>query len=159
LPAHSSIAAQLVGDKVTRHIEQTFQQLTKEALGGALVPTLLDQDIQHFSVLIHGPPQIMTLPPDCDEYLVELPRVAWAPLAMPQLLGKGRTEFQAPLPHGFITNAHSSFGQQLLDITEAEAEAMIEPHGVGNDFRRKAIAAVKGQLCAHTSSLPVTPSN
>ena len=32
LPARHSIAAQLIGDKETRHIEQTFQQLTKEAL-------------------------------------------------------------------------------------------------------------------------------
>ena len=37
--------------------------------------------------------------------------------------------------HGFITDDHAAFGQQLLDLTEAHTEAMMEPDGVGDDFR------------------------
>jgi len=42
---------------------------------------------------------------------------------------------------------------------KAEAETMIEPDGVGDDFRWKAVATVKKRLYAHAYSLPVTPSN
>src|SRR5262245_50202983 len=44
-PACSSIAAQPIGDKEPGNIVKALQQLTKEALGSALVPALLDKDV------------------------------------------------------------------------------------------------------------------
>jgi hypothetical protein len=109
---------------------QPFQQLAKEALGGALVSVLLDKDIQHVSVLIHGPPQIVTLPSDGNEYLVQIPRVPWTPVAMTQLLGEGRPEFQAPLTDRFVADGYLPLGQQLFNIPEAETKTMVEPDSV-----------------------------
>src|SRR5581483_8414519 len=81
-----------------------LQQLPKEAFDGVLVSALLDKDIQHCSVLSHGTPQIVMIPPDDNEHLVEIPRIDWTPLAVTELFGKGGPEFQALLPHGFIAD-------------------------------------------------------
>jgi hypothetical protein len=109
---------------------QSLQQFTKETLGGALVPPLLDKDIQHLAVLIHGPPQIVTLPSDGDKDLIHIPRVPWTPLAMTQLLGERRPEFQAPLTDCFVADGYPPLGQQLFNIPEAETKAMVEPDSV-----------------------------
>ena len=68
---------------------------------------------------------------------------------MPQLLGKGGTEFHAPLAHSFVTDGYAALGQQLFDIAQAEAETMIEPHGIRDDLGRESVAMIVRALRAH----------
>ncbi len=56
---------------------------------------------------------------------------------------------------------HAAFGQDQLDVAQAEAENVIQPHGMADDLGRKPMAAIEGRLCRHPISLarlaPTTP--
>jgi hypothetical protein len=135
----------LIGDKEPRHIVQPLQQFPKEALGGALVPALLDQDIQHLAILIDCTPQIVALAINRDKHFVEIPRVTQPPLAVTQLLGEGRPEFQTPLTDRLVADGDPTLGQQFFHVPKAEAKTVIKPDGIGNDLRWKAVATIWGR--------------
>ena len=48
----------------------------------------------------------------------------------------------------------SPFGQELFDIMEAQTEAMIQPYGMTDELRRKAVTVVLAYSLAHQRSLP-----
>ena len=70
-------------------------------------------------------------------------------------LGIVGSEFPAPLPDGFVRNNDSTFCQKIFNITEAQAEAMIDPYGVADDVRREAVSVVTGLGAVHEMSLSV----
>jgi hypothetical protein len=53
-----------------------------------------------------------------------------------------RTEFLTPLSHRLIGHEDSALGQTILDIPEAQAEAMISPDRIANDLGRKTMAGM-----------------
>jgi len=61
---------------------------------------------------------------------------------MSQLLGEGVAELQTPLPHRLIADGDPAFGQQLFDLAKAQAKAVVQPHGVTDDFRGKAMVLI-----------------
>lgn len=61
LPLRSPMAFQPIDDKHAREVLTPFEQLAEEFLRGPLVAAALHQDIQHMSVLIHGPSEIVAL--------------------------------------------------------------------------------------------------
>ncbi len=48
--------------------------------------------------------------------------------------------------------------QEIFDISEAQAEAVVEPNGMADNLRRKPVSAVAGRVSIHPASLPGTPS-
>ena len=46
----------------------------------------------------------------------------------------------------------------IFDISEAQAEAVVEPDGVTDDFRRKSVSAIAGRVAAHRRTLPPVAS-
>lgn len=54
-----TVAGQLVGDQHPRRGPQPPQQLTKEPGGGLGVTPGGDQNVQHDTVLVNGPPQVL----------------------------------------------------------------------------------------------------
>jgi hypothetical protein len=67
-------------------------------LAGFGVAPGLDEDVQDGTVLVNGPPQVVGLPVDCDENLVEVPLIpgAWPSAAQPVRVSL--PELLAPLP-------------------------------------------------------------
>ena len=53
-----------------------------------------------------------------------------------------RPEMAHPAPDRLIGDDNPAFSQQILDLAEAEREAVIKPDRVLDDFGRKAIAAI-----------------
>jgi hypothetical protein len=51
-------------------------------------------------------------------------------------------EFATPRADRLIRYDYTTFQQQLFYISEAEAEAKIQPYGVANDFGRKTVVFV-----------------
>jgi hypothetical protein len=45
-----------------------------------------------------------------------------------------RTELLAPLSNRFIRHDDSRFGEKILDISEAQAEAMVSPDCIADDL-------------------------
>jgi hypothetical protein len=74
------------------------------------------------------------------------------PLQISSIVG---TELLAPDSNGFIRDDDSTFGEKILDIREAHAEAVINPGGVADDFRREPIAVIARLVALHRTSLSV----
>jgi hypothetical protein len=151
----STIALQLVGDDPEWLLALTAQQSAKEPLGCTLIAAGLQQNIDDITILIDGTPKILLLAVDSDEEFVQIPSITEA---SPFLLKTSRivgSEFPAPLSDGFVRNNDSAFGQKTFHITEAQTEAMIDPNGVADDFRRETVSVVTGSGALHEMSLSV----
>src|SRR5215217_3202514 len=87
-----AVARQLVRDHDTRGPALLFQQLPEQALGGLLVPPLLDENVEHDPILVDGPPEPVLRSPDHQAHFVEVPLVARAWQPTPDLVGEGLAE-------------------------------------------------------------------
>jgi hypothetical protein len=129
-----AVTAHAISNEPPRFVFQPSREVLEEALGCRGIPPLLDKDIQHDLMLIHRAPQIVSLASDTDEHLVEVPFVARHRPSPAQLAGKLASKFLAPVPHALMRHHRAAFGQNQLDIPQAEAEQVILPHGVANDL-------------------------
>jgi hypothetical protein len=135
----NAIALQLVGDDPEWLLALTAQQSAKEPLGCTLIAVRLQQNIDDITILIHLTPKILLPAVDSDEEFVQIPGITEASLFLLKTSGIVGSEFRAPLPDGSVRNNNSAFGQKIFDITETQAEAMIDPYGVADDFRRETV--------------------
>lgn len=74
-----------------------------------------------------------------------------ATLSLLQFLGILRSKLLAPLPNGFIGQRDAAFSQQFFHFAEAQTKAVIQPHGVANNFGRKTMSLVANRVGRHTS--------
>jgi hypothetical protein len=88
-----------------------------------------------------------------DENLIQIPGIAGSGPPAAQSHGEFKAQLGPPAADTFASDHDTAFGQVELDITETEAEEMIQPHGMTDNFRRKAMAALQGWLRDHANSL------
>jgi len=150
-PMRGIIAFEFVGDEPARFTALAFDQVTKEAHSRLFVPSTLHQNIKGIAVLINRAPEILSLALNRDKDFVDVPGIAQASLLFFELACVGRPKLPAPLPNGFIGGGDASFGEQLFHFTETEAEPMIEPDGVTDDFRGKPMTLVAGCWLFHVA--------
>ena len=62
-----AVASQLVSHDHPRQILQAFQQSSEEALGGVGIAPVLNKDVEHNAILIHGTPKVVLHALDPDE--------------------------------------------------------------------------------------------
>jgi hypothetical protein len=118
----------------------------------------LHQDVEHVPVPIDCTPEIMQLAADAEKHLIHKPFVA-RPWPTPlQRVGKQPTEAQAPFPDAFVADHHAAGGQDRLDVTQAEAEAAIQPDRMFDDLGRKAKAVIGLGEVVMLITLPRRPS-
>ena len=158
-PNGSGVAPQLIGDDPLRFGTLAAQQPSKESLCGALIPMRLDQDVDHVTILIHGTPQILLLAVDSNEDLVKVPMVTEPSLTSLQFPSIVRTELLTPPSDRLIRHADSSLGEKILDIPKAQAEAMVNPDRIADDFRWETIAEVRRPIALHAVSVSVSRSS
>ena len=148
------IAPELVGDHPPGHAALAFQQLSEEAFSRTPIAARLEQDVDHVAVLVNGAPEIVLLTPNVHEEFIQVPRITQAtlsPLEPTSILG---TELPAPLSDGLVGDHDSPLCKELLDISEAQAEAVVEPDGVADDLRGISVSVVAGGVVIHPASLP-----
>ena len=104
-------------------------------------------------------PEIVPLPLDVHEELIQVPDVSQPPLFVPEFPGVVWTEFLTPLPDGLVGDDHSSLCQQFLDVPEAQSESMLEPDGVTDDVRGIPVSVVAALIGFHQPSLLGTSSS
>ena len=149
-----TVAAQLVGHEPHGFLSLTLQQSAKESPRCTPVPTGLYEDVDQVTVLIHRAPEILALTVDRHEDFVQEPRIAELTLSTPQPPGVIGAELPAPLPNGFVRHDDAAFGQQILDIPEAQAVSVVEPDSVADDVGRKAMPKVARSSSVHPGIVP-----
>ena len=81
--------------------------------------------VQDLALMTDGAPQVMGLPVDLHEDLVQvpLPSRELSPVARsadPNLTGKHRPETVAPRPHAFVTAVYPTLTKEVFDIPQRE---------------------------------------
>ena len=112
----------------------------------------------HVTVLINRPPEIPPSALNVHKQLVEIPGVAQAPLPAPQPPRVLRTKSATPLPNRLIGHRDPTLREEILGISETQAESVIQPHGVAYDFWRESVSGVADVWGIHRRSVPRTPS-
>jgi hypothetical protein len=114
----------------------------------------LNQDVDRVSILVYRTPEIVPLSLDVHEELIQVPDVSQPSLPAPEPPGVAWTELPTPLPDGLVGDHDSSLRQEFLNVSEAQAEAVVQPDGVTDDLRRKPVSAVAASIGIHQPSLP-----
>ena len=140
------VAAQLVRDQSSGLAALSFQQLAEKPFCRSPIAPRSYEGVEDVAVLVDGPPQILQSPLDLDEQFIQIPGVALAALAVPQSPRIGEPEPQTPLPNRLVGHGNTAFGEEILDIPKTQAETVVEPDGVTDDFRGKSVSAVAGWL-------------
>ena len=132
-----TVASQLVRHETARFLLLTLEECPKESARRTRVPAGLHEDIGEVTILIHRAPQILALAMDPHEHFVQEPGIAESTLTSLQPPSVAWAELSAPLPNGFVRHDDASFGQEVLDISDAQAVSVVDPHGVADNVRRK----------------------
>ena len=74
-----------------------------------------------------------------------------------QSVGEARAELRAPWPNALIGDGHTTLGQKEFDITEAQAEDVVERHRVADQLCRKAVAMVRLGRLSHPAIVACVP--
>lgn len=97
--------------------------------------------------------KIMPFALDVHEESVQMPDVSQPSLPMSEISGLVWTELPAPLPDRLIGDDDSSLCQELLNVSEAQAESVIQPDSVTDDLGRESVSVVAGSIGFHQTGL------
>ena len=121
-----------------------LQHFAKESLGSSLVPAFSDQDVQNIAILIHCSPEVKLLTLNLHEDFINMPSVTQSVSVAFDRAGVFRSELETPEADGLVGDDDPPFSQQILYISKAQREPMVQPHGMTDNFGRKSVASVAG---------------
>jgi len=75
---------------------------------------------------------------DPNEDLIDEPLIAAGRRPFTQAIRIGWTESSTPTSDSFVRYIDPALGEQAFDIAIAQAESVVQPHGVADDFFWKA---------------------
>jgi hypothetical protein len=152
LTLRHAVAAQAVSDDAAGLELETGEQALEEAFRGGRIPAVLHEDVEHNAMLVHCAPEVVQHAVDPQEDLIQVPAVARLRPAPAQPPGEVGPEPQAPLPDALVGDRDPTFGQDQLDVAQAQAKNMIQSYGVADDLGREAVAGVGGEVRLHPAS-------
>ena len=150
-----AVGAEFIGYNRRRRETLLLQEFPHQPNCRPSVPAGLNQEIQDFALTVHGTPEIELPPSNYDDHLVQVPAFgrSWPPTLNPPRIGP--TEFQDPSSNCLIRDVETTLGKQVLNVPIAQRETAIEPDGMLDDDRWKAVTTV-GYL-AHPETLKHRP--
>src|SRR5580704_11178411 len=125
--------------------------------GCALVPSALNQDLEDLALMIDRAPQIHMRAGDPDDHFVEMPAITWSRTAPPQSPSDRWSEFEHPAASALVGDVEPTLGKQFLNIAIAQGETKVQPDGVLDDDRWKAMPAIGDRN--HDRTLPPDSSS
>ena len=96
------IALQLIGNDHPWDVLTPFQEFSEELLGGGLIPSALDQDVEGAAMLINRSPQVGRRAVDGKKNFIEVPLVAWLGTTTAEFIGVLLPELACPAAHRFV---------------------------------------------------------
>lgn len=152
-----AVGAKLIGDECRWREALHLQQFSHQPNRGLRVPAGLNQEILDFAFAfaVHGTSEIESPPSDHDDHLIQAPPFgrSWPPTPDPPPIGP--TEFQDPPSNCLIRDVETTLGKQILNVPIAQRETAMEPDGMPDDDRWKAVTTI-GYL-AHPETLKHPP--
>ena len=150
-----AVGAEFIGYNRRRREALLLQEFPHQPNCRPSVPAGLNQKIQDFALTVNGTPEIELPPSNYDDHLVQVPAFgrSWPPTLNPPRIGP--TEFQDPSSNCLIRDVETTLGKQVLNVPIAQRETAIEPDGMLDDDRWKAVTTV-GYL-AHPETLKHRP--
>ena len=150
-----AVGAEFIGYNRRRREALLLQEFPHQPNCRPSVPAGLNQEIQDFALTVHGTPEIELPPSNYDDHLVQVPAFgrSWPPTLNPPRIGP--TEFPDPSSNCLIRDVETTLGKQVLNVPIAQRETAIEPDGMLDDDRWKAVTTV-GYL-AHPETLKHRP--
>ena len=150
-----AVGAEFIGYDRRRREALLLQEFPHQPNCRPSVPAGLNQEIQDFALTVHGTPEIELPPSNYDDHLVQVPAFgrSWPPTLNPPRIGP--TEFQDPSSNCLIRDVETTLGKQVLNVPIAQRETAIEPDGMLDDDRWKAVTTI-GYL-AHPETLKHRP--
>src|SRR5882762_4693939 len=119
VPEGRAVGAKLVGREQFRRETLFLEELAHQPECHPLVATALNQHVENLALVIDGAPQVHPFAGNPHHHLVEVPSIARAWAAPPQLSCDPGPEFQNPPPHRFIGNLEAALGEELLNVAVA----------------------------------------
>src|SRR5215813_4466631 len=119
LALRGAVALELVRDDDTRHVLQPLEQRAKKPLRRLLLPPALHEDVKHIIVLVDRAPEVMALPVDGQEHLIQVPLVPWLGASVLQLIRVALPKLPTPLPDGLMSHVDAALEQDLLYVAVA----------------------------------------
>ena len=112
------------------------------------------------ALVIHGPPNVVSLAIDLHEHLVEVPSPPAGLHALNATLsdlgGKHRPKAKTPEPGRLMADINTALVKQVFDIPKRQREANIEHHRQADDLRT-CIEVTKGRPVSSRILLIVPP--
>jgi len=118
------------------------QEALEESLSGGTIPSRLEIYINHLTILVHCPPQIMLLAINFYEDFIDVEGVTVALMLSFQTAGIFCAEFDAPEADRFVRDGNASFSESIFDISMTHIESVIDPYRVADDCRRESMSLV-----------------
>jgi hypothetical protein len=125
VPEGRAVGAKLVGREQFRRETLLPEELAHQPEYSPLVAAALNQHVENLAFVVDGTPQVHPFASNPDYHLVEVPSVARAWAAPPQLSCDPGPEFQNPAPHRFIGNLQAALGEEFFNVAVAQCEAKI----------------------------------
>ena len=110
------VAAELIGMDDLWDIVFS-QQPGQEGLCSLRIPVPLKEDVEHETVLIHGPPKPVSNAIDARTHLVEMPSRTPTGFPMAQFFDEERSELYAPFAEGLVADLNATLVQQFLHVS------------------------------------------
>jgi hypothetical protein len=123
-----------------------FQQPPQQFERGVLVASILHQDVQNLVLVVDGAPQVHPPAADLHHHLVQMPSAGGRRPAPSQVRRDQRAELDYPAAHRFAADLDTALGQQLLDVTDAQREAEVQPHGISDHVRWESVTLERDGL-------------
>jgi len=132
-----------------------IQQLATKPHGCASIPSGLHQNVDHVSILVARPPQLLVSALNTDEQLVQMPGVTLPSPPEPKPSIVVGPEGQAPLSDCLVGNRNPSLCEKILPVPKIETESVVQPNGMTDDLGREPVSSV----ARLTDTVPSPPSS
>jgi hypothetical protein len=101
-------------------------------------------------------PMILLLGVNRQEHFIQVPRVTSSGAAPAKPIGGGLSKLPAPISYRFMRHRDTAFSHELFDIAVTEGKAVVQPHTVANDLRRKPMTLIQvgSRWWVHAVSMP-----
>jgi len=98
----------------------------------------LDENVENFAFLVDGPSHEHPLAVVADDHFIQMPDGICASALAVDVGRDSGVELVRPAPDRFLAAIDSPFGNQILDVAQAQREAVIKPNSEPDDVWREA---------------------